>query len=222
MSQLADIVFDEFSKALQSVNISNPIISKQYLVEYHNFFIAIKHADFWTKRKRIIGEANLTKIMQMDFVRKLRDYLGDFKISNEEGIQTAEIYWRLVRPNKHEDIGPIHADRWFWDGMDNSKEVLENKQYERLKLWIPLYSEIGISGLKVVEKSHLNEYSHRVKKVNGRVRLEAKFQDNLKLEVLGLNPGQAVIFHDNLLHSGSVGEKQTRVSLEFTILKKRY
>ena len=220
LNQLTDIVFDELSWALQSENVLNPLISKKDLVNYHNIPIAINHSEFWPKRKRIIGQSSLSKIMQMNFMCKLKDNLGEFKISNEEGIQSSEIYWRLVRPNKHEDIGPIHADKWFWDGMSDNKIVLENKKYARLKLWMPLYSEIGISGLKVVKKSHLNQYSHKTNIVNGRVKLEARFQDDLEYEVLELNPGQVVIFHDNLLHGGSVGKNQTRVSIEFTILKK--
>ena len=220
LNRLTDIVFDEFNLALQGENIVNPLTSKKDLINYHSIPIAINHSEFWSKRKRILGKSSISKIMGMNFICKLKENLGDFKISNEEGIQSAEIYWRLVRPNNQEDIGPIHADRWFWDGMSNSKVVLENKKYQRLKLWMPLYSETGISGLKVVKGSHLKEFGHRIYRVNGRVKLETKFHDALELEVLKLNPGQVVIFHDNLLHGGSFGKNQTRVSLEFTILEK--
>jgi hypothetical protein len=220
LDQLSEIVFDEFSRALKVENILNPIKSKMDLINYHNFNLGINHGDFWPKSKRIIGKLNLIKVIKMPFMQNLKNILGDFKISNEEGIQNEEIYWRIVRPNNREDIGPIHADKWFWDAMDNSSISNENIRYERLKLWMPLYSEVGVSGLKVVKKSHLNEYDHSVKKVNGRVKFEAKSEDNYDLEVLEIDPGQAVIFHDNLLHGGSVGIRETRVSLEFTILKK--
>ena len=40
---------------------------------------------------------------------------GKFSISDENKLGYGELVWRLVRPNKKDDVGPIHCDKWFWD-----------------------------------------------------------------------------------------------------------
>jgi len=220
LDEIIEIVYEEFCLALKNNKVNNLLKSKRDLANYHKFDIDINHGEFWSKSKRILGPSSLKRIFEMTFIRKLREILGEFRISNEEGVQSAEIYWRLVRPKNINDIGPPHADKWFWENMVLNDVVIENKKYERLKLWMPLYSELGVSGLQVEKKSHLKEYDYLVNRVNGRIKIESKDENKFSLEVLNLHPGQAVIFHDNLLHAGSLGEKHTRMSLEFTILKK--
>lgn len=219
--KLTDIIYDEFSKALFACNIENPIKVKDHLKIYHEFPIDINHGEFWTKKKRIINAQNLNQILKMDFINNLKKIFGDFKITNEEEIQSEEIYWRLVRPKTESDIGPIHADKWFWDGMQKYKFTKKNLKYERVKLWIPLYTELGISGLKIAPKSHMQEFKHEIKYIDGRIKIKEHIdKDKLDFLVLKLKVGEAVAFHDNLLHGGSFGENETRLSLEFTILKK--
>jgi len=220
LDQIIEIIFKEFCLALDKNKVLNPLKTKRDLVNYHKFDIAINHGDFWSKSKRILGPSSLKKFFEMSFMQRLREILGEFHISNEEGVQSAEIYWRLVRPNNNKDIGKPHADKWFWDNMELNAVVIENKKYERLKIWMPLYSELGVSGLQVEKKSHLKQYSYLVNKINGRLKVESAPENKFSLEVLNLHPGHAVIFHDNLLHAGSLGENQTRMSLEFTILRK--
>jgi len=218
---LTDIVYSEFSAALDNSNVSNPLITKEQLRTYHKFSIDINHNEFWSKQKRIITNNNLNKILKMNFIKELKNIFGDFKISNEEGIQSEEIYWRLVRPKIESDVGPIHADKWFWEGMNRYNLIHKELAFERIKLWIPLYTELGISGLKIMPNSHIQEFDHEITYKNGRVKIDKKFDDkNLDFLILKLIDGQAVAFHDNLLHGGLVGENETRLSLEFTILKK--
>jgi ectoine hydroxylase-related dioxygenase (phytanoyl-CoA dioxygenase family) len=39
------------------------------------------------------------------------------------------------------------------------------------------------------------------------------------LELLNLKPGQAVVFHDDLLHGGAINRSlKTRISLDFALL----
>lgn len=48
-------------------------------------------------------------------MKELEKIFGEFKISDEENEGREEIFWRLVRPHQSSDIGPLHADGWFWD-----------------------------------------------------------------------------------------------------------
>jgi hypothetical protein len=147
----------------------------------------------------------------------LKKIFGNFIISNEEGIELEEIYWRLVRPNKKEDVGPLHADSWFWDlghGKSDSNTI-------RIKLWMPLYSEPGLNGFRYVSNSHLMNIKYVGEKRNGILKPKIiDDENNFKIEVFDGKPGEAIIFNDKLLHGGMVGGSKTRVSIEFTILIK--
>ena len=40
-----------------------------------------------------------------------------------------------------------------------------------------------------------------------------------KLELVNTSPGDAILFHDRMLHAGSINHgKKTRISLEFTLI----
>ena len=124
------------------------------------------------------------------------------------------MYWRLVRPNKG-DIGPLHADKWFWD-LGHGK-IPQDKG--RIKLWMSLFCE-GSNGLRVVPKSHLTDYPYQTVEKFGMKKPEFN-EDQWDLDIVKLNcnPGTVVVFNDNLLHGGclNLGSK-SRVSMEFTML----
>ena len=45
-------------------------------------------------------------------------------------------------------------------------------------------------------------------------------EKDLNVEIFNSQPGEAIVFNDQLLHGGVVGQSKTRVSLEFTIFVK--
>jgi ectoine hydroxylase-related dioxygenase (phytanoyl-CoA dioxygenase family) len=129
------------------------------------------------------------------------------------------INWRLVRPGDGIDIGPIHADYWF----DAVLETWSDKPGElvRLKIWIAICLEAGVTGFAYVPGSHLKHYPF------GKVRLaDGAYKPDLHenkldrpLETRDTPPGTAVLFNYNLVHRCANSSKATRnrVSMEFTL-----
>ena len=37
-----------------------------------------------------------------------------FYLFEKDFLGWPNFYWRIVRPNKVNDVGPLHRDEWFW------------------------------------------------------------------------------------------------------------
>lgn len=184
--------------------------------EYHQLPVR-DHKKLWSKPFRILPMATPTEIRKMVFFKALEDEYGRLLITDEEKVETEEVYWRIVRPGAQDDIGPAHADAWFWELGHGEMPV----GYKRFKIWMPLWAEPGLNGIAFAAGSHLRE----------DIRYAAETRDNmlkpkileeeahLGLELCPLEPGQLVAFHDRLVHKGVLnGGKSCRISLELTCL----
>lgn len=195
------------------------ICQKTPMDEFHTLSEQIDHKRVWTKINRIFPEAYIQEIKQMPFVSTLKKMFGEIKAANEEELYDEEIYWRFVRPNMKTDIGPLHADKWFWD-LGHGKMP---QGYFRLKIWIPIWCEEAGNGLKVVPHSQKESYQCGQEMRDGHLKPvfdESKY--NLDVLPLGNKPGESVIFNDELLHGGCFNQmEKSRVSIEFTILVKK-
>lgn len=168
------------------------------------------HKKIRNKKSRTFDEpaaCRIASLVRSQF--KLKDH--DF-ITDEEGLGHQNVYWRCVRARRNSDVGPIHADAWFWKlGGWPFPEG-----FRRLKVWVPLRQEDDKSALLVVPGSHRHHFKYEsLTSADGRIRpniLEDVSKSAIKCPV---NIGQCVIFHDKLLHGGSVGSL-TRISVEFT------
>jgi len=185
---------------------------------YHNHVSDGIHKSLWPKKARLFTREETDKILSMEMHDTLKNYLGEFIVSDEENIGYPNIYWRLVRPRKGEDIGPVHRDEWFWI-LNESYKMPRN--YRRVKVWIPLAIEEGESGLLVEDKSHKRlDIKWKGEERHGIMKpLLLTSEKYLNLKLAKTNLGDAVIFHDRLLHGGKLNTgKRTRVSVEFTVL----
>ena len=92
-----------------------------------------------------------------------------------------------------------------------------------MKLWIGIYVEPGFNGLVYVPGSHLKKYPYHGGAIDGVRKPVIDFsEDSLNPQLFEGKSGDALIFHDSLLHKGAVNKgSQTRVSIEFTILVKQ-
>lgn len=182
---------------------------------YHEVALLIEHQSYWPKSKRILPQTAIDKIRSMSFMKSLEQEFGPFSISGEEEIGREEIYWRIVRPNAPTDIGPAHADEWFWKlGHGKTPEGTQ-----RVKVWISLYNEKGLSGLMMAANSHKKEWRYHGEERHGFVKpVIDEDESQLGLELLPMQAGDMVVFNDRTLHKGAPnrGEK-TRVSAEFTM-----
>ena len=192
------------------------------LERYHEFSHLIDHAKAWPKYSRVFPKEAVAIIRNMDFMKQLETEFGKFKIADEENLGWENIYWRLVRPG-NSDCGSIHADRWFVE-LGYYGDEIDDPAYERVKIWISVYTTLGKNGLLVIPSSH--------RKKDWKWHSEERFgqkkpvidEDITKLNVtlLPTEPGRAIVFHYDLLHGGAPNlADTTRVSIEFTFLVRK-
>lgn len=216
---LRQMVTEQFVQVVQQ---HAPEVVEDYLNagidDYHKVYQPshFEHGSVWTKQSRIFSAADTDKTLALPSFQAFKEFFVDFLISDEEQLSRPNIYWRLVRPGGS-DIGPIHADRWFWDlGHGTMPDG-----YFRLKIWIPLFAVPGQSGLRVVPESQNSDaYPYHGELRGGMMKPVLDVPEN-ELDVLNLplSPGQFVLFHDSLLHGGMPNASdKSRVSLEFTFL----
>ena len=187
--------------------------------EFHTLSDLIDHKKVWTKINRIFPYEYILEIKKMPFFQQLCEMFGEVKPANEESLYDEEIYWRFVRPKQKNDIGPLHADKWFWDcGHGKMPDG-----YFRLKIWMPLWCEEAGNGLRVVPHSQKENYECSQEHRDGHLKpVFDETQYNLDVLPLDNKPGETVIFHDELLHGGCYNAMdKSRVSMEFTMLIKR-
>ena len=184
---------------------------------YHEQCHILDHKNMWPKSKRILSADAVKTIRQTSLIKTLEAEFGPFAISGEDGIEKEEIYWRLVRPNGASDVGPLHADQWFWALGHGTTPV----GHQRVKVWISIYSEMGQNGFKYVAGSHKKEWRYHGVEKDGFTKPQIDEDESiLGAEIFKSQPGQAIVFHDKLLHGGAPGGNTTRVSLEFTMFVK--
>ena len=185
---------------------------------YHELAHLLDHESIWPKAKRILNPEAVSEIRKMSLIRRLEDEFGYFEISDEDNVGHEEIYWRLVRPNSPTDVGPIHADAWFWD-LGHGVTPLGHK---RVKVWIAICCTPGKDGFKFVPGSHKLEWPYRGELKDGITKPKIDISEKeLDVVIFSSQPGEAIIFNDQLLHGGVIGQDETRVSLEFTMFVKK-
>lgn len=232
--------FDQIKLDDEELNIIRCLIKKNYIKHlskvstgiaaeanmismdfYHTLldkYPKIIHREIWTKAKRLLPVEDVGVIKGLKFFQKITNIIPGVKISNEEFIFPEEFYWRLVRPLTHDgvnDVGPMHADRWFWD---LGKGVML-QGFTRVKMWMSIFNESGQSGFRFVSGSHLYDWPYAAVLRDGYVKPKLEICDSqLDIEPFICGPGGVILFNDKLLHGGMVGGEKTRVSLECTLL----
>ena len=191
------------------------------ITNYHLISNRINHSIAWNKSSRILPPSFVDWFLNTEFAKTLENKFGNYTISDEDDMGFPNIYWRLVRPNEPSDIGPLHRDSWFW--ILNTNFPKPNYKFHRLKVWISIFVEPNLNGLKVEPKSQLRDdiewKGEERHGINKPVLLTTN--DNINPILLNTKAGQAVIFNDELIHGGSLNNgNHCRVSTEFTLLIK--
>lgn len=192
------------------------------LYEYHLYSHDLDHSALWKRSDRTLSPKDASSFMQLHFFSKLEEIFPLFRISDEDNIGHPNFVWRLVRPNASgSDIGPPHRDLWFWELNDTFP--VPDYPYHRLKVWMPLETESARTGFAVEEASHLRrDIKYDSQSLDGIIKPRIKQDTKLNLKLLDIKPGQAVIFHDSLIHAGySNGASQSRLSIEYTLFIKQ-
>lgn len=192
--------------------------SERGMERYHELSHLLDHTSLWTKKNRILPQVSVDFIRSSSLIKKLENIYGDFKISDEENVGREEIYWRLVRPHKPTDMGPIHADAWFWE----LGHGVTPRNVKRVKVWIALFCEPGLNGLCLVPESQKQAWKYHGESRHGFVKPQIDEDiTKLSLELVYTKPGNSIVFNDKLLHGGALNKgTKTRVSMEFTMFVK--
>ncbi|EKD54384.1 MAG: hypothetical protein ACD_60C00089G0003 [uncultured bacterium] len=184
---------------------------------YHELSNLIDHPNAWPTYARVLPREATTLVKKMAFFKKLEKEFGSIDLGDEQDLGWETIYWRLVRPG-NEDVGSVHADRWFWELLEY-KVKEPSYSFQRLKIWIAIHAVEGKNGLMVSPGSHKKEWQW-----HSEVKYKQKkpvIDEHPDMKLLATESGRAVIFHDNLLHGGSENlAKTTRISVEFTLFIK--
>ncbi len=177
---------------------------------YHTLPLPFDHGTFWEKARRVLGPETVPAFERMGFFRRIRAVLPS------AAVYQPDLMWRIVRPGQPGDIGPVHADKWFWDAGNGDLPA----GHDRFKVWLAVHTEPGLNGLTVKPGSHLTDrWKRHVEERHGK-RKPVLDEDEaaLRMELLPLAPGELVLFHDGLLHGGAPNAGAAcRVSLEMTV-----
>lgn len=191
------------------------------MARYHELTSRLDHQALWPKVQRILPQPSVERFKRTAFFDRLQESFGSFTIAEAFHGDThvaglEEIYWRLVRPDAPGDVGDLHADCWFHRMMGMYGRAFPAQCFT-LKIWIPVITEPGRNGLLLVPGSHLREWRHSTRWVNGQPK--PQFDDVADAQLIPAAPGEALIFHERLLHGGAVNRgNHTRVSCEITLV----
>jgi len=192
--------------------------------DYHTLSYLLKDENVWEKTSRLFSKPVTDTIKNGGLIKFLKKGFCNLEIGDvcpqlkKSGV--ADVYWRIVRPDSKQDVGPLHKDLWFWQVGDDSKMPLGK---DRVKVWIALFCESNKAGLRVVAGSHLKEYKYHAEKIGDLIKpvFDGKEED-LDIKIIPTIPGEVIIFNDGLLHGGVLGGSKTRVSVEFTLFVDKF
>ncbi len=211
------LIFDQYlSRIGQLQHDLVPIARERGIARYHTLPTTFEHGKSWPKASRLLDPKYVADFSRMGFFRRIQSQIGPTAVISHD-----KLNWRLVRPNQPSDIGPIHADKWFWDAGYGYGSMPDG--FDRFKVWIAIHTEPGANGLCVKPHSHRQEWKHHFEEKDGvRKPVFDEDPDVLETELLPLGAGKLVMFHDELLHGGVVNRGATcRVSIELTVLFNR-
>ena len=191
---------------------------KVELGQYHTVSHLINHAEVMKRVNRIMPLAFVNELRKTSMIQQLQAEFGDFVISDEEKVGRESVSLRFVRPESSTDIGSLHCDDWFWKIYD----FPEPKGFDRVKVWTAICCDTGLSGLYVVPHSQKREWKYSVEEKAGMLKPVLDVEEKPELLLCPTQPGDAVVFNYESLHGGATSQgKQTRVSIEFTMLVKQ-
>ncbi len=214
---LREIIRDQYLNRISGLNSKyyNDFRARE-MSSYHEISHLIDHKVLWPKKFRCLTNESIDKIKKFSFMSKIENQFGEFYISDEDNIGREEIYWRLVRPENNSDVGPLHADIWFWE-LNYPKNIKD----KRIKVWMPIFCDISDTGFRFVPNSHKENWNYEKKFKDGKFKPAFEIDENtIDLKKFTGKPGNIIIFNDRLLHGGYTTPSKTRVSLELTLIIK--
>ena len=208
--------FSKFKKNLDLVKLEN--YHKLNIEEIqHKFLVKPAHRYFLFEKKLV------KKILNKEIIDLIKNEWGHSKISlnwigdlkKKQKIKNATGY-RVARPYKNagNDTAGVHIDV-------NAGGIINKDIKSTLTIWIPIVGFSKKFTLKIAPKSHIKKHNVKFKKTKEKVTplLMEDYWKKFKFKRLNYKPGEALVFHPNLLHGGSDNlGSNTRISLDTRVL----
>lgn len=206
------------SAVVSHINFREAVVSAKDRENIDSFDDVFRSHDFYKNKINRIFQKSTAERLSTLLIQWANDEGFDARfITDEESLGFPNIYFRAVRANSTIDVGPIHADRWFWDlgGMSFPDD------HHRIKIWIPIVQNDDTPSLLILPKSHKENFNYAgTKGEDGKIR--PVFYDARVFSMMERAPvkvGECIAFSDNLLHGGS-STSMDRISVEFTLAVK--
>jgi len=235
LAYLRDAIFNQWIGCIEAVYPDHADAFREVGIEhYGSRSHLISHETLWRKENRVLRRESVATVTQLDFVKRITTGLGRScrilnvaflagEVPNLATYGYPEIYWRLVRPHAIDDVGALHADRWYHDLLVGNRRLYDEDE-TTVKMWLAIYAEPALNGLYVVPGSHRKQWRRKHRCLaDGYLRpiLDEPLGNYAKI-LVPTPPGQAILFNDNLLHGGALNVgTTTRVSIEITFIVKR-
>jgi len=188
------------------------------LINYHNYCDDNIHREIWNKKSRIFDEEFIYNIQINEWLGEICNISPNFRVLDIEKIGYPEIYFRLVRPNRIEDISGPHTDGAYFSITDNVSEKIWGNW---VKVWIPICHENQGNTLLIYPKSIGKNIKFFTKQHKDKPRpvMIDDIAQYFPATNLGLKDGDILYFSPYLLHGAlnSLASKFTRISIEFAI-----
>jgi len=175
------------------------------------------HSNIMKKSNRMLSASDVQRVLALDGTQRILHSLDATYVTDEDQLGYPNLYWRFVRSETPQDIGPLHRDSWFWALSPDDVQLGEDSI--RTKIWIPLLVEAGLNGLLVCPGSHKDQ-NIKWDSVyrDGKLKPQISPDQNLSPQLVEAKPGQAIVFHDDLVHGGALNRSsRPRISMEFTV-----
>lgn len=185
------------------------------LSEYHKYVSNEAHAHIFSRKSvRVLSPGAVNAVFRLPSMLSLCERFPCYSlskvISDQGEADTAEVYFRLVRPNCPDDVGSPHCDRWFHEVYG-----LHYRASPTWKVWIALEVEPGLSGLQFFPHAEVDAIEWNFK--------DSKLLCDPNQACLGsphlpnVEPGDALLFDSDTLHQGVLNRGSlSRVSVELT------
>lgn len=217
----------KFNKILLK-NKKNYLLNKNNIKNYHKlFFSKNNHEKLIDSSSRYIflDKKILNKIKKnKNILNIMKNYWGHEKfvpkwVGSIHQIKDNAAGFRIARPSKLkiQDAAGSHSDINVGGKIANDHKIL-------ITAWVPLVGFNKKYTLRFAPATHLINHPYKAvtkqKKHMSKV-LSKNYLKKFKFKRLTLKKGQAIFFHPNLIHGGSINKgNYTRLSVEIRMFNK--
>ena len=120
ISVIRDWILKSVNKIIKSTGDA-PFSDWNYFINYYSLYPCLH--DFFSHKSNRLFSSRQVEALKTLIYKSTEQSIGKFFISSEENSGYPQIYWRITRPNRPEDVGPMHKDSWFWQLNLNGQAV---------------------------------------------------------------------------------------------------